>query len=82
MAKRISDAPATTPLDERERAVLLALAEHKILATDQVEVLFCESDRTAQRVLYELRKEVLSSASSGGAREHETRTGTTSRPKA
>ncbi len=56
MAKRTSDSPAAPPLDERERAVLLALAEHKIFATDQIEVLFCESDRTAQRVLFDLRE--------------------------
>lgn len=55
MAKRTSVVPAVTSLDERERAVLLALAEHKIFATDQIEVLFCGSDRTAQRVLFEVR---------------------------
>ncbi|MCA1831304.1 MAG: replication-relaxation family protein [Actinomycetota bacterium] len=42
-------------LDVRARAVLLAFAEHKILSTDQIEVLFCGSDRSAQRVLQELR---------------------------
>lgn len=56
MPRRTSDVPAAIPLDERERAVVLALAGHKILATDQVETLFCGSDRTAQRVLFVLRE--------------------------
>ncbi len=56
MAKRTSDVAAATSLDERERAALLALAEHKIFATDQILVMFCGSDRTAQRVLFDLRE--------------------------
>jgi hypothetical protein len=42
-------------LDVRARAVLHALAEHKILSTDQIEILYFGSDRSAQRVLAELR---------------------------
>jgi hypothetical protein len=37
-------------LDARARAVLHALAEHKILSTDQIEILYFGSDRSAQRV--------------------------------
>jgi len=37
------------------RAVLQAVAEHKILSTDQIEILFFGSDRSTQRALAELR---------------------------
>lgn len=56
MAKRTSVVAAARELGERELAVLLALAEHKFFSTDQIETLFCDSDRTAQRVLYQLRQ--------------------------
>ena len=59
MAKRTSAVTAAESLGERERAVLLALAEHKIFATDQIQILYCDSDRTAQRTLYELRSKGL-----------------------
>lgn len=55
MRTSTSVGPAATALDERELAILRALAEHKVLATDQIELLFFDSDRSAQRVLRELR---------------------------
>lgn len=42
-------------LGERELAVLVALAEHKILSTSQIELLFYDSPRRAQQMLFELR---------------------------
>jgi hypothetical protein len=62
MTKRNSVVPAQPKLCERELTVLLALAEHKIFSTDQIQTLFCDSERTTQRVLHQLRREELISS--------------------
>ncbi len=46
-------------LGERELALLVALAEHKILSTDQIAALFYDSVRRAQQILSELRSDEL-----------------------
>jgi hypothetical protein len=55
MAKREEGPTAAKALGAREFAVLIALAEHKILATSQIAVLFFGSERSTQRILHVLR---------------------------
>jgi hypothetical protein len=55
-------------LDERDMALLVALAEHKILSTYQLKILFFDSLRTAQKRMKELRDLHLLSAFSWRSR--------------
>lgn len=55
MSATASVLAAARTLDERAYALLVALTEHKVLSTSQIEVLFFGSRRTAQRQLKELR---------------------------
>ena len=62
MGTSTSVVAAAKAIGEREHAVLLALAEHKFFSTDQIQTLFCDSSRTTQRVLSQLRRDGLISS--------------------